>query len=160
VFEQGASNHNEENPIGFGCYANRVTRLDGTAASIESAHTSSRKSARFPDWAPRTTEPIATDTVGNRRLPILNVTAFETNEILPMPLYIFTSRSYPKVKAFTSDKTGGNLPDDYAPWYPAGSRAAAPAGVDFDPVGKAVQRDGYFLVSCNVRPSRQTNSDR
>ena len=69
-----------------------------------------------------------------------------------MTLYIFTSGSYPKVKAFTSDKTGSSLPDDYAPWYPAGSRAAVPAGVDFDPVGKAVQQDGYFLISCT--PSR------
>jgi hypothetical protein len=71
-----------------------------------------------------------------------------------MPIYIFTSRSYPKVKAFTADKTGGSLPNDYAPWYPAGSRAAGPAGEDSDPVGKAVQRDGYFLVSCNVQASR------
>jgi hypothetical protein len=53
-----------------------------------------------------------------------------------MPLYIFMSSSYPRVKAFTSDKTGASLPDDYSPWYPAGG--------DFDPVGKAVQRDGLF----------------
>jgi hypothetical protein len=71
-----------------------------------------------------------------------------------MPIYVFASRSYPRVRAFTSDKTGGNLPHDYAPWYPTGIRTAVPAGKDADPVSRAVKRDGYFLVSGKVQPSR------
>jgi hypothetical protein len=71
-----------------------------------------------------------------------------------MPIYTFTSRSYPRVKAFTADQTGGNLPNDYAPWTPAGNRAVVPARAHTDPVTKAVQRDGYFLVSGNIPSSR------
>jgi hypothetical protein len=71
-----------------------------------------------------------------------------------MPIYTFTSRSYPRVKAFTADQTGGNLPNDYAPWTPAGSRAVVPAHAHSDPVSKAVERDGYFLVSGNIQSSR------
>jgi hypothetical protein len=71
-----------------------------------------------------------------------------------MPLCKFASRSHSSVKAFTSDETGGNLPDDYAPWYAAGT--AIPVGLDTDPVAKAVKRDGYFLVTGKTR----TNSER
>jgi hypothetical protein len=66
-----------------------------------------------------------------------------------MPIYLFASRSHASVKAFTSDETGGNLPDDYAPWYAAGG--AIQVGRDTDPVAKAVSRDGYFLVTSKTR---------
>jgi hypothetical protein len=71
-----------------------------------------------------------------------------------MPIYTFASRSHPRVKAFTADQTGSNLPNDYAPWTPAGSRAVVPAHAQSDPVSKAVERDGYFLVSGNIKSSR------
>jgi hypothetical protein len=64
-----------------------------------------------------------------------------------MPIYLFASRTCSSVKAFTSDDRGGNLPDEYAPWYATGSGAAIPVGLDTGPVGKAVKRDGYFLVT-------------
>jgi hypothetical protein len=68
-----------------------------------------------------------------------------------MPIYIFASRTYSSVKAFTSDETGSNLPDEYAPWCAVGSGPAIPVGLDTDPVGKAVKRDGYFLVTSETR---------
>jgi hypothetical protein len=73
-----------------------------------------------------------------------------------MPIYIFASRFHSSVKAFTSDETGGNLPDDYAPWYAAGR--AIPVGLDADPVAKAMKRDGYFLVTGKTRTNFKRSS--
>jgi hypothetical protein len=69
------------------------------------------------------------------------------DEVAPMLVYMFTSRTYRNLRAFTSDTTGGNLPNDYAPWYPARGGAAVSVGRDADPVPRAVRRVGYFLVS-------------
>jgi hypothetical protein len=63
-----------------------------------------------------------------------------------MPIYFFASRSEPRVKAFTSDVTGANLPSDYAPWDGAPSSAPLPTEGDGSGVAAAVQRDGFFLV--------------
>ena len=68
-----------------------------------------------------------------------------------MPIYLFASRICSSVKAFTSDERGDNLPDEYAPWYATGSGAAIPVGLETGPVGKAVKRDGYFLLTDKTR---------
>jgi hypothetical protein len=64
-----------------------------------------------------------------------------------MQIYIFISESQPSVRAFTEDGTGGNLPREYAPWRAANAGRAMLIGSASDPVAKAVQRDGFFLVS-------------
>jgi hypothetical protein len=64
-----------------------------------------------------------------------------------MEIYIFVSVTTPSVRGFTSVMTGDNLPADYAPWrVPSGGNGML-LGSDTDPVARAVQRDGYFLVS-------------
>jgi hypothetical protein len=70
-----------------------------------------------------------------------------------VPIYKFASRTHSSVKAFSSDETGSNLPEDYAPWYAVGSGAAIPVRRNTDPVAKAVERDGYFLVAGKTRTS-------
>jgi hypothetical protein len=62
-----------------------------------------------------------------------------------MEIYVFISTTRPSVRAFTSDRTGGNVPADFAPWRAANGGRPFVAGSD--PVSKVVQRDGYFLVS-------------
>jgi hypothetical protein len=64
-----------------------------------------------------------------------------------MDVYMFASRTYSSIRAFTSDKTGGNLPDSYAPWYPTDDGQATSFDDETHPVAMAVRRDGYFLVS-------------
>jgi hypothetical protein len=69
-----------------------------------------------------------------------------------MQIYLFASISASGVKAFTSDQTGGNLPEDYAPWSPCGGGTAIPIGTPPDVVANAVRRDGFFLVSARGHP--------
>jgi hypothetical protein len=64
-----------------------------------------------------------------------------------MEIYRFISTTWPSVKAFTSDVTGANLPAAYAPWRSTDGGNAMVVGLAANPVAKAVQRDGYFLLS-------------
>jgi hypothetical protein len=68
-----------------------------------------------------------------------------------MRIYLFVSTTEPKIRGFTSDPTGCNLPADYAPWRSSGAGSAVPAGDHADLVSDAVARHGYFLVSGNVQ---------
>jgi hypothetical protein len=62
-----------------------------------------------------------------------------------MNIYRFVSDSTPSVSAFTLDRTGDNLPADYAPWRAVGGRVVfIGAG---DPVARVVAKDGLFLLS-------------
>jgi hypothetical protein len=63
----------------------------------------------------------------------------------PMDIYRFVSDSTPSVSAFTSDRTGNNLPADYAPWRAVGGRIEL-IGSD-DPVARVVANNGLFLLS-------------
>jgi hypothetical protein len=51
------------------------------------------------------------------------------------------------VYAFTSDKTGGTLPRDLAPWYSEGTQAVPVCSGSA--VHEIVQRQGYYLVQSN-----------
>jgi hypothetical protein len=62
-----------------------------------------------------------------------------------MEIYVFISTTRPSVRAFTSDRTDGNLPADFAPWRAA--NGGRPLVVGSDAVSQAVLRDGYFLLS-------------
>jgi hypothetical protein len=64
-----------------------------------------------------------------------------------MPIYIFASETHTAVSALTSDHTGDNLPQDYAPWRPVNSGRALAAGSQAHSIVEAVQRDGFFLIS-------------
>jgi hypothetical protein len=69
-----------------------------------------------------------------------------------MEIYLFVSKSEPKVRAFTWDKTGGNLPSDFAPWEASVRRSSVLVGYSSDPIALAVWHKGYFLVSGKVHP--------
>lgn len=64
-------------------------------------------------------------------------------------IYLFMSNNN-RVRAFTSDQTGDLLPEEYAPWRALNfgrPLVAAP----IDPVAKAIQREGFFLVTASTR---------
>jgi hypothetical protein len=69
-----------------------------------------------------------------------------------MEIYLFVSKSQPKVRAFTCDETGANLPTDFAPWEMSVRRSAVPVRDCSDPIALALWRKGYFLVSGKVHP--------
>jgi hypothetical protein len=73
-----------------------------------------------------------------------------------MEVYIFVSTAWPSVKAFASDMSGANLPAAYAPWRAANGGNAVLNGSAADPIGRAVKRDGYFLLSGKGQRSFQT----
>jgi hypothetical protein len=64
-----------------------------------------------------------------------------------MRLYTFTSDGNQSVTAFTRDRTGKNLPTIYAPWCPVNASKAMAIDSNADPVGRAVRRDGFFLIN-------------
>jgi hypothetical protein len=63
----------------------------------------------------------------------------------PMDIYRFVSDSMPSVSAFTSDRTGNNLPADYAPWSAVGGKVELIESGD--PVARVVAKHGLFLLS-------------
>jgi hypothetical protein len=67
-----------------------------------------------------------------------------------MKIYLFASDSHPSVSAFSSEKTGGNLPTDYAPWLPVNSGRAIPIGSSSDRIAAIIEQDGYFLLSARA----------
>jgi hypothetical protein len=71
-----------------------------------------------------------------------------------MNIYTFVSVSIPSVRAFTTDVSGDNLPTDYAPWRAPSGGNVMLLKSDTDPIAKAVQRDGYFLVTAKEQPPR------
>ncbi|HEX2940353.1 MAG TPA: hypothetical protein VHO91_04840 [Rhodopila sp.] len=62
-----------------------------------------------------------------------------------MQIYLFTSATYPNVRGFTQDQTGGRLPACYAPWQ--SSENAVVVKLSDDPVSRAIERDGFFLMT-------------
>jgi hypothetical protein len=71
-----------------------------------------------------------------------------------MAISLFRSTKEPDVFGFTADPTGANLPGEFAPWRKSGGGTAAQAYAGStldglaasDPVVKAVERDGFYLV--------------
>jgi hypothetical protein len=66
-------------------------------------------------------------------------------------VYILISESDPRLRAFTSDVTGGNLPAEYAPWRPTNGGKPMHIASPNDPIGVIIKKDGYFLVSTEPR---------
>ena len=64
-----------------------------------------------------------------------------------MEIYAFASRKNPNMIAFTSDTTGDNLPNKYAPWFKSNGSQAIATGDGTDPVSAIVGRDGYFVAA-------------
>jgi hypothetical protein len=68
-----------------------------------------------------------------------------------MTTFMFRSEKDPRQMAFTSDRTGSNLPADFDPGKAAGSQVV-PAGsevsgsVPADVILAAVEADGYIVV--------------
>jgi hypothetical protein len=63
-----------------------------------------------------------------------------------MQVYIFISEKDPRVRAFTADETGGNLPSQYAPWVIANGGRSIYLGSATDPIAIDVKADGYHIV--------------
>lgn len=72
---------------------------------------------------------------------------------------LFQSAANPEVFGFTQDATGENLPAQYAPWrksskggslYLGAGEYSAQLGSD-DPVIRAVQTQGFYLVGTQTR---------
>jgi hypothetical protein len=68
-----------------------------------------------------------------------------------MKVYIFISDKESRVRGFTFDPTGRNLPAEYAPWKALNEGRMTSARSKDDPVMVAVARDGFFLVSAGGR---------
>jgi hypothetical protein len=64
-----------------------------------------------------------------------------------MQVCLFISDKEPRVRAFTSDEMGGNLPAEYAPWRALNSGRAMTIGSTSDAVFTAIARNGFFLLS-------------
>jgi hypothetical protein len=78
-----------------------------------------------------------------------------------MMINLFQSGVDPEVFGFTQDATGRNLPERFAPWtksskggslYLGVGESSAQLGSD-DPVIRAVQTKGFYLVGAQPRPS-------
>jgi hypothetical protein len=76
-----------------------------------------------------------------------------------MEIYLFASDRHPSVSAFSSDKAGGNLPTDYAPWLTVNNGRAIPIGSSSDKIAATIEQDGYFLLSARARHARAKRDD-
>jgi hypothetical protein len=71
-----------------------------------------------------------------------------------MLIYSFASHRHPSVTAFASDKTGGNLPGDYAPWSPVNNGRTTSLDSLCEQIAKSVRQRGYFLLAGGCAYSR------
>jgi hypothetical protein len=71
-----------------------------------------------------------------------------------MLIYPFVSYRHPSVTAFTSDRTGGNLPADYASWSPVNNGRAIQLASLCEPIAESVRQHGYFLLAGGCAYSR------
>jgi hypothetical protein len=62
-----------------------------------------------------------------------------------MQVFVFASCKEARVRAFTSDETGGNLPVEYAPWQRIKGGRLTHMGT-CDPIGDAIETRGFFIV--------------
>jgi hypothetical protein len=69
-------------------------------------------------------------------------------------VYLFISKRDLSVLAFTSHPTGANLPPDFAPWAPLGSRPMSADGVSgiggSDVIGTAIEANGYYVARAKI----------
>jgi hypothetical protein len=71
-----------------------------------------------------------------------------------MQIYLFASNSHPSVSAFTADKAGGNLPADYAPWFPVSADRTILIDSPSVRIAGDIQHRGYFLLAGGCAYSR------
>jgi hypothetical protein len=62
-----------------------------------------------------------------------------------MQVYLFISEPQPSVRALTPDRTGGNLPPEYAPWRATDRGKGMFLGSTNDPIAIAARFSGYSL---------------
>jgi|ERR1700712_958163 hypothetical protein len=67
-----------------------------------------------------------------------------------MQVYIFDSDIDPSVRAFTSDRTGSNLPAEFAPWRAGNAGKSMHIGSSTDPIAISVEADGYLIIRATV----------
>jgi hypothetical protein len=72
-----------------------------------------------------------------------------------MQIYTFTSDLCLGIKAFTSDRSGANLPLEYAPWRGIEGRKMSRAGAEDGVISLTIRKDGYFLVSARHSPDQR-----
>jgi hypothetical protein len=62
-------------------------------------------------------------------------------------VYIFKSAAYKSVQAFTTDRTGANLPESFAPWKAASAYPYSPRSGLADTIIIALRDRGFFLLA-------------
>jgi hypothetical protein len=71
-----------------------------------------------------------------------------------MQVYLFISKRDSSVLAFTSDWVGANLPPNFAPWTPLGSRPMSVDGVsgidNSQVIGTMLEADGYYVARAKI----------
>lgn len=75
-----------------------------------------------------------------------------------MQIYLFRSEKDPQVSGFTSDETGANLPNEFAPWHPIGGGTALSTGAGADPVSVEVRERGFYLVTATDPSEAQSQA--
>jgi hypothetical protein len=68
-----------------------------------------------------------------------------------MLVFIFISETDPRVRAFTCNGSGSNLPVEYFPWQPINGGRTMHIGSANDPIAIAIREDGYCLVNTVTR---------
>jgi hypothetical protein len=71
-----------------------------------------------------------------------------------MEIFLFVSRFHLGIRALTVDPTGGNLPQDYAPWHSMGQRSKPRGRPMIEPINDIVESNGFFLLSGRRKAKR------
>jgi hypothetical protein len=74
-----------------------------------------------------------------------------------MAIFTFVSDSDAEVVGFTVDRTGANLPAEWAPWHPLGtgtlSASVGATGVgQSEPVQQAIREQGFYVARAKALP--------
>jgi hypothetical protein len=63
-----------------------------------------------------------------------------------MRIYVYVSQQDAEIMAFTSDATGGNLPQSDGPWLIGEAPDILDVGEGQGVVSAGIRRDGYFIA--------------
>jgi hypothetical protein len=77
-----------------------------------------------------------------------------------MRIYVFVSGTDPDLLCFTSDASGGNLPDDLGPWQQEVAPGMIVVGTDDDPIAEIVCRNGFCVLTDRIDCRRRRATGR
>jgi hypothetical protein len=78
-----------------------------------------------------------------------------------MQIYMFTSKRFAWVFGFTVDRTGANLPAEYAPWYALGRREMSGSGRagGAETIEAEIGAHGYYLAQAGRNTAPKAAGD-